>query len=154
KFIQDKTGITYKGEAEVEYVNIDKEHFSINDLLFYTKQLGYITVGGFVLKTPTKNGFIEVHTDFILVNVIKDLKDGDFLDLYVKHVVDDVEVVTTDLLCGSVIEEDLEDINVTASEGLNHEAESENVNVKVEPGDISDLDVEWTESNEESSDDS
>ena len=71
-----------------------------------------------------------------------------------KHVVDDVEVVTTGLLCGSVIEEDLENINVTASEGLNHEAESENVNVKVEPGDISDLDVEWTESNEESSDDS
>ena len=36
---------------------------------------------------------------------------------------------------------------------MNHEAESENVNVEVEPGDISDLDVEWTESNEESSDD-
>ena len=43
---------------------------------------------------------------------------------------------------------------MTASEGLNHEAESENVNVEVEPGDISHLDVEWTESNEESSDDS
>ena len=49
-----------------------------------------------------------------------------------KHVVNDVEVVTTVLLCGYVIEEDLEDINVTASEGLNHEAESENVNVEVE----------------------
>ena len=46
KFIQDKTGITYRGEAEVEYVNIDKDHFSIIELLFYTKQLGYITVGG------------------------------------------------------------------------------------------------------------
>ena len=34
---------------------------------------------------------------------------------------------------------------MTASEGLNHEAESENVNVEVEPGDILDLDVEWTE---------
>ena len=67
---------------------------------------------------------------------------------------DDVEVVTTGLLCGSVAEEDLEDINVTASEGLNHEAEYENVYVEVELGDISDLDVEWTESNEESSHDS
>ncbi|XP_069145097.1 uncharacterized protein [Solanum lycopersicum] len=154
KFIQDKTGITYKGEAEVEYVNIDKDHFSIIELLFYTKQLGYITVGGFCVKDPTKNDFIEVDTDLTLVNLIKDLKDGDFLDIYVKYVVDDLEVVTTGLLCGSVVEEDLEDINVTASEGLNHEAESENVNVEVEPGDISDLDVEWTESNEESSDDS
>ena len=34
-------------------------------------------------------------------------------------------MVTTGLLCGSVVEQDLEDINVTASEGLNHEAESE-----------------------------
>ena len=37
KFIQDKTGITYKGKVEVEYVNIDKDHFSIIELLFYTK---------------------------------------------------------------------------------------------------------------------
>ena len=56
--------------------------------------------------------------------------------------VDDVEVVTTGLLCGSVVEEDLEDINVTASEGLNHEAESENVNVEVEQENTSDLEVE------------
>ncbi|KAH0767060.1 hypothetical protein KY290_002974 [Solanum tuberosum] len=84
-------------------------------------------------------------------------------DLYVKHVVDDVEVVTTtSLLCGPVVEknsnvvgeEDLQDINETASEGLNHEAESENVNVEVEPGDISDLEEEWAGSNQESSVDS
>ena len=114
----------------------------------------YIVVGGLCVKDPTKNGFIEVDTDLTLVNLIKDLKDGDFLDIYVKHMVDDVEVVTTGLLCGSVVEEDLDDINVTASEALIHEAESENVNVEVDLGDISYLDVEWTESNEESSDDS
>ena len=93
-------------------------------------------------------------TDLTLVNLIKDLKDGEFLDIYVKHVVDDIEVITTGLLCGSVIEEDLENINVTASEGLNHEGESENVNVKVESRDISNLEEEWTESNQESSDNS
>ena len=119
KFMQDKTEITFKGEVKVEYVNIDKDHFSIIELLFYTTQLGYIIVGGFCVKDPTKNGFIEVDTNFTLVNLIKDLKDGDFLNLYVKHVVDDVEVVTAGLLCGSVIEEDLEDINVTANERLN-----------------------------------
>ena len=54
KFIQDKIGIAYKGKADVEYVNIDKDHFSIIELLFYTKQLGYIIVGGFCVKDPTK----------------------------------------------------------------------------------------------------
>ncbi|KAK6787901.1 hypothetical protein RDI58_016426 [Solanum bulbocastanum] len=77
--------------------------------------------------------------------------------------VDDVEVVTiTDLLYGHVVEknsnvvgeENLQDINVTASEGLNHEIKSENVNVEIEPGDISDLEEEWVGSNQESSDDS
>ncbi|KAK4730565.1 hypothetical protein R3W88_023553 [Solanum pinnatisectum] len=144
KFIQDKNEITYKGENEVEYVNIDRDHFSIIKLLFYTKQWD----------------FIEVETDFTLLNLIKDVQDGDFLDLYVKHVVDDVEVVTTTgLLCGSVVEknrnmvgeEDLQDINVIVSEGLNHQAEFENVNVEVEPGDISDLEEEWVGSNQESS---
>ena len=72
KFIQDKTGITCKGEAEVEYANIDKDHFSIIELLFYTKQLGYITVGGLYFKDPTKIGFFEVDTDFTLLNLIKD----------------------------------------------------------------------------------
>ena len=88
----------------MEYVNINKDHISIIELLFYTTQLGYIIVGGFCVKDPTKNGFIEVDTNFTLVNLIKDLKDGDFLNLYVKHVVDDVEVVTAGLLCGSVVE--------------------------------------------------
>ncbi|TMW81277.1 hypothetical protein EJD97_010725, partial [Solanum chilense] len=112
---EDKNEITYKEKNEVKYVNIDKDHFSIIELLFYTKQLGYIIIGGFCVKDPTKNDLIEVDTDFTLLNHIKDLKDGHFLDLNVKHVVNDVEVVTTGLLCGSVVEEDLEDINVTAS---------------------------------------
>ncbi|KAG5605341.1 hypothetical protein H5410_026833 [Solanum commersonii] len=163
KFIQDKNKITYKRENEVEYFNIDKDHFSIIELLFYTKQLRYITIGGFCVKDLTKNDFVEVETDFTLLNLIKDLKDGDFLYIYVKHVVDDVEVVTTTgLLCGLVVEknsnvvgkEDLQDMNVTASEGLNYEAESENVNVEIEPRDISDLEEEWAGSNQESSADS
>lgn len=95
-----------------------------------------------------------METDFTLLNFIKDLKYGYFFDRYVKHVVDDVYVVTSDLLCGSVVEEDLQDINITANEGLNHEDESKNVNVEVEPQDILDLEDEWTESNQESNEDS
>lgn len=54
KFIQDKNEITYKGKNEVEYVNINKDHFSIIELFFYTKQLGILLLMGFVLKTPQK----------------------------------------------------------------------------------------------------
>ncbi|KAG5586697.1 hypothetical protein H5410_047131 [Solanum commersonii] len=123
KFIQDKNGITYNGKNEVEYVSIDKDRFSIIELPYYTKQFGYITV-----------------------------------DLYVKHVMDEVEVVTIGSLCGSIVEKnknvvgekDLQDVNVTAGEGLIHEAESENVNVEVELGDVSDLGEVRVESNQSS----
>ena len=54
KFIQDKIEITYKGEAEVIYVNIDKYDFSIIELLFYTKQWGILLLVSSVLKTPQK----------------------------------------------------------------------------------------------------
>ncbi|KAH0636448.1 hypothetical protein KY290_036886 [Solanum tuberosum] len=155
---EDKNGITYNGKNEVEYVSIDKDRFSIIELLYYTKQFGYITVGGFCFKDPTKNDFIEVDIDLSLLNLVKDLKDGDFLDLYVKYVVDEVEVVTTGSLCGSVVEknknmvgeEDLQDVNVTAGEGLIHEAEFENVNVEVEPRDVSNLGEVGAESNQSS----
>ncbi|KAG5570584.1 hypothetical protein H5410_060350 [Solanum commersonii] len=67
--------------------------------------------------------------------------DGDFLDLYAKHVVDEVEVVTIGFLCGFVVEknnnvvgeEDLQYINVTA----------------IEPREISNLEEEGVGSNQE-----
>ncbi|KAG5598643.1 hypothetical protein H5410_030013 [Solanum commersonii] len=95
KFVEGTSGggLIYIGESEVEYVGIDKDHFSLMELLFYTRDLGYVTVGGFYFKDPTTNNFVLVDNDFSLLNLIKDLGDGDLLDLYVQHVVDEVEVI-------------------------------------------------------------
>ncbi|KAK4716133.1 hypothetical protein R3W88_014471 [Solanum pinnatisectum] len=132
KFVEGTFGgrLTYIGESEVEYVGIDKDHFSLMELLFYTRDLGYVIVGGFYFKDPTTNKFVLVDDDFSLPNLIKDLGDGDFLDLYVQHVVDEVEVVKdgvpTVYVCGptvgeSVNEDGVENShNINVDEGLQH----------------------------------
>ncbi|KAG5626260.1 hypothetical protein H5410_011478 [Solanum commersonii] len=45
KFVEDTSGggLTYIGESEVEYIGIDKDHFSLMELLFYTRDLGVTT---------------------------------------------------------------------------------------------------------------
>ncbi|PHT75975.1 hypothetical protein T459_19497 [Capsicum annuum] len=94
KFVSDEEyDPHYIGESEVEYVSMDKDHFSIFELLYYIKEFGYMTVGGFYFKDSKKKVFIEVENDLTLVSLVEDLKDGDFLDLYVNHVVDELEVV-------------------------------------------------------------
>ncbi|KAK6790480.1 hypothetical protein RDI58_014280 [Solanum bulbocastanum] len=141
KFMEGKFGggLTYIGESEVEYVGIDKDHFSLMELVFYTRD---VTADGLYFKDPTTNNFVLVDDDFSLLNLIKDLGDGDFLDLYVQHVVDEVEVVKdvvpTGYLCGptvgeSVNEDGVENShNINVDEGLQHGVvQSENINVEV-----------------------
>ncbi|KAH0724752.1 hypothetical protein KY284_000617 [Solanum tuberosum] len=98
--------------------------------------------------------------DFNLLNLIKDLGDGDFLDLYVQHVVDEVKIVKdgvpTGYLCRLTVGESNEggvenshDINVgeveslddiSVGEGLQQgAAQFENIDVKVGIDDVSDL---------------
>ncbi|KAG5603423.1 hypothetical protein H5410_034793 [Solanum commersonii] len=165
KFVEDTSGggLTYIGESEVEYVGIDKDHFSLMELLFYTRDMGYVTVGGFYFKDPTTNNFVLVDNDFSLLNLIKDLGDGDFLDLYVEHVVDEVEIikdgVPTGYLCGPTVGEIINEDgvenshNIKVDEGLQQEAtQSENINVEVGVDDASDL--EGVETDWDISDDS
>ncbi|KAH0700036.1 hypothetical protein KY284_014251 [Solanum tuberosum] len=73
KFVEGTSGggLTYIGESEVEYVD------------------------------PTTNNFVLVDNDFSLLNLIKDLGDGYFLDLYVQHVLDEVEVIKDGVSTGS-----------------------------------------------------
>ncbi|KAK6802805.1 hypothetical protein RDI58_000588 [Solanum bulbocastanum] len=99
--------------------------------------------------------------DFSLLNLIKDLGDGGFLDLYVQHVMDEVKIVKDGVpigyLCGLTVGETVNeggvenshDINVgeveslhdiSVGEGLQQgDAQSENINVKVCINDVSDL---------------
>ncbi|KAH0637977.1 hypothetical protein KY290_036698 [Solanum tuberosum] len=135
KFVEGTSsgGLTYIEESEVEFVD------------------------------STTNNFILVDNDFSLLNLIKDLGDGDFLDLYVQHVVDEVVIVKdgvpTGYLCGPTVVESFNEDGVENSHNINVDeglqqgaAQSDNINVEVVVDDASHL--EGVETNWDISDDS
>ncbi|MCD9559285.1 hypothetical protein HAX54_017155 [Datura stramonium] len=67
------------------------------ELLFYSKVSGYLTVGGFYYKDSKINDLLPVESDAYLFEIVKDMKNGEFLDLYVVPVVNDAEVVEEDV---------------------------------------------------------
>ncbi|KAH0778516.1 hypothetical protein KY290_004943 [Solanum tuberosum] len=109
---------TYIGESEEEYVDL------------------------------TTNNFVLVDNDFSSLNLIKDLGDGDFLDLYVQHVVDEVEVVKDGVPIGYLYGPTVVGVDGGLQQGA---AQSENINVEVGVDDASDLkgvEIDWDISND------
>ncbi|KAG5616394.1 hypothetical protein H5410_016218 [Solanum commersonii] len=80
---------TYQREVDVFGVCIDKNHFTLVDLLSYTKDLGYTNVKGFYCED--NNESIQVTYDIQLLEFVKGLIDGDELHVYVVHEIDELE---------------------------------------------------------------
>ncbi|KAH0702390.1 hypothetical protein KY290_017679 [Solanum tuberosum] len=80
---------TYQREVDVFGVCIDKDHFTLVDLLSYTKDLGYTNVKGFYCED--NNELVQVTSDIQLLEFVKDLIDGDELHMYVVHEIDELE---------------------------------------------------------------
>ncbi|KAG5581346.1 hypothetical protein H5410_051973 [Solanum commersonii] len=98
--------LTYVGNCVPPLGYIDKDHFSILELLYYTKELGYETVGDFYVKDLLNKQFIIITSDQHLIHLIKDLKHEDTFEVFVCHVLDepllDIEGPTGYLSNGSV----------------------------------------------------
>ncbi|KAF3677213.1 putative transcription factor VIP1-like [Capsicum annuum] len=109
-----------------------------------------MTVSGFYFKDTKKKVFIEVENDLTLVSLVEDLEDGDFLDLYVNQVVNEVEVVEdgvpSGFLCGTVgdqssnvvdensnVDENISTVHDINVEGL-HEEPTQTDNIDIESG--------------------
>ncbi|KAM3320173.1 putative protein isoform X1 [Capsicum chacoense] len=80
---------TYVASCVPEVRYIDKDHFSILELLFYTKELGYEAVRRFYYQDAVTNQFKLVKSDRHLYELVKDLKHEDSIDFYVYHVLDE-----------------------------------------------------------------
>ncbi|KAM3265917.1 hypothetical protein P3L10_002911 [Capsicum annuum] len=96
--------LSYKGELDIFVVSIDKDYFSFVEFLFYTKDLGYSKVKGFYCQHIDNGGLVQITSNSQLLEFVKELKNGDELEVYVFHDIDeDLEVVenVVPLLVGS-----------------------------------------------------
>ena len=123
---------TYVGNCVSALKYIIKDHFSILELLYYTKELGYETIGDFYVKDLLNKKWILIATDQHLIHLIKDLKHEDTFEVYVCHVLDkpllDTEVTIGYLTNG----EDGETVNLGEGKACNlsgEGGESEAVNL-------------------------
>ncbi|KAH0653256.1 hypothetical protein KY289_030934 [Solanum tuberosum] len=131
---------TYQREVDVFGVDIDKDHFSLVELLSYTKDLGYTNVKGFYCED--NNELVQVTSDTQLLEFVKDLVDGDEFHVYVVYEVDELEelLAPTGLLPWSD--------PVDESVGINTEGTVENdldlngVDTKLPGGDTNQNEVE------------
>ena len=91
---------------------IIKDHFSIFKLLYYTKELGYETIGDFYVKDLLNKKWILIATDQHLIHLIKDLKHEDTFEVYVCHVLDK-PLLDTEVTIGYLTnDEDGETVNL------------------------------------------
>ncbi|OIT40616.1 hypothetical protein A4A49_14730 [Nicotiana attenuata] len=98
-FIDEK----YVGEGEEIGHVVDKDHFSLPELVSYIKEtpeMRYNSVGGLFVLFPKTQKFFPNENDYQLLNLIKDLKDGDRFDVCVSHAIDNLEVVEEDVVVG------------------------------------------------------
>ncbi|OIS99352.1 hypothetical protein A4A49_43099, partial [Nicotiana attenuata] len=79
---------------------IDKDNFSLLDLLSYTKDMGNTEVEGFYLINPKSNDFVLIENDEQLYNLVCHLNHLDHLDLFIKHVVNEPLLVDETVPCG------------------------------------------------------
>ncbi|KAG5601229.1 hypothetical protein H5410_032599 [Solanum commersonii] len=80
---------TYVGNCVSALRYIIKDHFFILELLHYTKELGYETVGGIYVKDLLNKKWVLITTDQHLLHLIKDLKHKDTFEVFVCHVLDE-----------------------------------------------------------------
>jgi len=80
---------TYVGNCVPALKYIIKDHFSILELLYYTKELGYETVGGFYAKDLLSKQWVLITSDQHLLHLIKDLKHEDTFEVFFCHVLDE-----------------------------------------------------------------
>ncbi|KAM3268919.1 hypothetical protein P3S67_030883 [Capsicum chacoense] len=129
---------------EVRY--IDKDHFFILELLFYTKELGYKAVRGFYYQDAVTNQFKLIKSNRHLYELVRDLKFEDSIDFYVYHVLDepilDPDGPTDFLPAPDIIEcADLERESVGVGDNANIERESVGVEEERE-ADVEDVGVQ------------
>ncbi|WMV42718.1 hypothetical protein MTR67_036103 [Solanum verrucosum] len=138
---------TYVGNCVSALRYIIKDHFSILELLYYTKELGYETVGGFYVKDLLNKKWVLITTDQHLLHLIKDLKHEDTFEVFVYHVLDEPLLDTEgpkDYLtnvCGKGVDVDLgekgEAVNLGGEgEAIDLSGEGEAVNLGGEGVDV------------------
>ncbi|KAF3633322.1 putative C2 and GRAM domain-containing protein-like [Capsicum annuum] len=85
--------LIYKGGKITEFLDVDIDNMSYFELRDYIRKLGYSTTCTFSIKPPNSGILVDVDNDIDIFEMMCSLKNGDEMDVFVKHLVDEPIVV-------------------------------------------------------------
>ncbi|KAH0776337.1 hypothetical protein KY290_007748 [Solanum tuberosum] len=103
----------YSGGKVTEFLDVDVDRLSYFELRGYIKELGYTTTCTFSIKPPNSGILEDIHNDMDILDLSCSLEDGDIMEVYVKHLIDDAVVDPTLILLENVPHGDMEESGST-----------------------------------------
>ncbi|WMV59842.1 hypothetical protein MTR67_053252 [Solanum verrucosum] len=94
--------VVYSGGQVTEFLDVDVDRLSYFELRGYIKELGYTTTCTFSIKPPNSGILEDIHNDMDILDLSCSLEDGDIVEVYVKHLIDDAVVDPTLILLENV----------------------------------------------------
>uniref|UniRef100_M1DS62 PB1-like domain-containing protein n=1 Tax=Solanum tuberosum TaxID=4113 RepID=M1DS62_SOLTU len=105
--------LVYSGGQVTEFLDVDVDRLSYFELRGYIKELGYTTTCTFSIKPPNSGILEDIHNDMDILDLSCSLEDGDIVEVYVKHLIDDAVVDPTLFLLENVPHGDMEESGST-----------------------------------------
>jgi len=82
----------YVGGSVTEFLEVDTDRMSYFELKGYIKDLGYTTNCSFFIRSPIDGFLVEVKSDKVICDISSMFKNGDKMDVYVCHEVNEPEI--------------------------------------------------------------
>ncbi|KAG5619832.1 hypothetical protein H5410_005050 [Solanum commersonii] len=105
--------LVYSGGQVTEFLDVDMDRLSYFELKGYIKELGYTTTCTFSINPPNSGILEDIHNDMDILDLSCSLEDGDTVEVYVKHLIDDAVVDPTLILLENVPHGDMEESGST-----------------------------------------
>ncbi|XP_060178268.1 uncharacterized protein LOC132608224 [Lycium barbarum] len=83
----------HKGGQITEFLDIEVDKMSFFELRDYIKELGYTTSCSFCVRRPNSDSVVEIQTDRDILEISQSFENGDNIEIYVYHMVDNLDNV-------------------------------------------------------------
>ncbi|WMV55026.1 hypothetical protein MTR67_048411 [Solanum verrucosum] len=105
--------LVYSDGQVTEFLDVDVDRLSYFELRGNIKELGYTTTCTFSIKPPNSGILEDIHNDMDILDLSCSLEDGDIVEVYVKHLIDNAVVDHTLILLENVLHGDMEESGST-----------------------------------------
>ncbi|KAF3629424.1 hypothetical protein FXO38_27695 [Capsicum annuum] len=118
----------YNGGKIIEFLDVDVDKMSYFELRDYIRKLRYITSCTFSIKPPNNDNLVDIDNDMDILSMKCSLEDGDEVEVFVNHLVD--EPIVDPMLLENVNHGDMEESGASFNTRLNFRVGEDHLNME------------------------